>query len=56
MTSIIKSLIARTRKSSTAEDQDNLQRANQTLQFRAQQIARVAPAHVAPINGKQAAA
>ena len=56
MTSIIKSLIAKTRKSSTAEDRDSLQRANQALQFRAQQIARVAPAHAAPINGKQAAA
>ena len=56
MTSIIKSLIAKTRKSSTAEDQDSLQRANQTLQFRAQQIARATPAHATSSNGKQAAA
>ena len=49
MPSIIKSLIAKTRAKSrrepTAEDIETLQRSNQVLQFRVQQIVRTAPVH-----------
>ena len=56
MTNIIKALIAKTRKSNTREDNEALQRANEALQFRAQQIVRITPAAGAATNNERAAA
>ena len=50
MTNIIKSLIAKTRKSNTRADNEALQRANAALQFRAQQIVRLARPAATAIN------
>ena len=46
MPSIIKSLIAKTRRTPSAEDAESLQRSNQVLQFRVQQIVHATPADV----------
>ncbi len=42
MTGIIKSLLGKTRKQPAPEEVEALQRANQTLQFRVQQMASAA--------------